>query len=99
MKRSAVALSWWIHKGSRWLAVLIGMLLVASCNRAPDARTHILIWHQKIAGERDLFNEQVARFNAAHPDSVIEALYKENEELRNLFVIAAVAGQGPDIIY
>jgi maltose-binding protein MalE len=30
---------------------------------------------------------------------VIEPLYKENEELRNLFVIAAVAGQGPDLIY
>ncbi len=33
------------------------------------------------------------------PDSVVDTLYKENEELRNLFVIAAVAGQGPDIIY
>ncbi len=26
-------------------------------------------------------------------------LYKENEELRNLYIIAAVAGQGPDLIY
>ena len=34
-----------------------------------------------------------------HPQCVIETLYKENEELRNLFVIAAVAGQGPDLIY
>jgi maltose-binding protein MalE len=74
-------------------------LSTPACERTTDSRQHILIWHQKIGGERDLFNEQIARFNAAHPDCVIDTLYKENEELRNLFVIAAVAGQGPDIIY
>jgi maltose-binding protein MalE len=80
-------------------AALLATTLLASCNRPKDSRTHILIWHQKIGGERDLFNEQVSRFNAAHSDCVVETLYKENEELRNLFVIAAVAGQGPDLIY
>ena len=74
-------------------------MLVSGCQRTTDHCTHVLIWHQKIAGERDLFHEQVARFNATHPNVVIDTLYKENEELRNLFVIAAVAGQGPDIIY
>jgi maltose-binding protein MalE/predicted GIY-YIG superfamily endonuclease len=78
---------------------LLSASLFSSCSRNPDTRTHVLIWHQKIGGERDLFNEQVARFNAAHPEVVVDTLYKENEELRNLFVIAAVAGQGPDIIY
>src|SRR5205807_2181444 len=71
----------------------------SACNRAPDTRTHIRIWHQKISAERDLFHEHVQRFNATHPNCVVDTLYKENEELRNLFVIAAVAGQGPDIIY
>ena len=75
------------------------LVLLTACSHTTDSRTHVLIWHQKIAGERDLFHEQVSRFNAAHPDLVVETLYKENEELRNLFVIAAVAGQGPDIIY
>jgi maltose-binding protein MalE len=81
------------------VAMLVLALLLSGCNQASDGRVHVLIWHQKIAGERDLFNEEVARFNAAHPDWVIETLYKENEELRNLFVIGAVAGQGPEIIY
>ncbi|HJT80000.1 MAG TPA: extracellular solute-binding protein [Chthoniobacterales bacterium] len=81
------------------LVALIFLFGIGGCDRAPDTRTHVLIWHQKIAGERDLFHEQVARFNASHSDVVIDTLYKENEELRNLFVIAAVAGQGPDIIY
>jgi maltose-binding protein MalE len=71
----------------------------AGCDHAKDARTDVLIWHQKIGGERDLFNQHIARFNAAYSDCVAETLYNENEELRNLFVIAAVAGQGPDIIY
>jgi maltose-binding protein MalE len=75
------------------------LLSTPACERTTDSRQHILIWHQKIGGERDLFNEQIARFNSAHSDLVIDTLYKENEELRNLFVIAAAAGQGPDIIY
>ena len=81
------------------LIAIVLMFALAACNQNTDTRAHVLIWHQKIAGERDLFHEQVARFNASHPGIVIDTLYKENEDLRNLFVIAAVAGQGPDIIY
>ncbi|HEY1583461.1 MAG TPA: extracellular solute-binding protein [Chthoniobacterales bacterium] len=81
-------------------ALLVGLFaLCSACQRAPDTRTHIRIWHQKIGGERDLFDEFVRRYNASHPDRVVETLYKENEELRNLYIIAAVAGQGPDLIY
>ena len=74
-------------------------MLLGACQHAPDTLAHIRIWHQKIGGERDLFNEFVRQYNTAHPDQVVEALYKENEELRNLYIIAAVAGQGPDLIY
>lgn len=74
-------------------------LLACGCGEERALRPHIRIWHQKISAERDLFHEQIKRFNAAHPDYFVEDLYKENEELRNLFVIAAVAGQGPEIIY
>ncbi|MBV9009767.1 MAG: extracellular solute-binding protein [Verrucomicrobia bacterium] len=79
--------------------LLAASLALLACQQNRDARVHIRIWHQKIAGERDLFNEEIGEFNAHHPDVVVEALYKENEELRNLFVIAAVAGQGPDVVY
>ena len=78
---------------------LVCLLALAGCQRAPDTRPRIRIWHQKISAERDLFHEHIRRFNATHPEAVVETLYKENEELRNLFVIAAVAGQGPEIIY
>lgn len=78
--------------------VCLLFLLSTSCNR-PDGKLHLRIWHQKIGAERDLFNQLIQKYNATHPDRVVEALYKENEELRNLYIIAAVAGQGPDLIY
>lgn len=84
----------------RVIAILLVVAAVTTgCSRRVDAKRRIQIWHQKISAERDLFHEQVKRFNAAHPEFVVEPLYKENEELRNLFVIAGVAGQGPEIIY
>jgi len=88
-----------MERPSRFALVLACITLFAACHRAPESRTHIRIWHQKIGGERDLFNQFVRQYNASHPDQVVEALYKENEELRNLYIIAAVAGQGPDLIY
>jgi maltose-binding protein MalE len=89
----------------RWWAVLCTVLLVATtagCSALrsePDDRVRIRIWHQKTGAERVLFNEAVARFNAENPHIVIDPLYRETEEMRNLFVIASVAGQGPDLIF
>src|SRR3712207_5468166 len=83
-----------------WRITLLALAFAAiGCQRGADTRPRIRIWHQKISAERDLLHEHIRRFNAAHPESVVETLYKENEELRNLFVVAAVAGQGPEIIY
>jgi maltose-binding protein MalE len=81
--------------------LLLGILLLpllSGCSE-PDDRIRIRIWHQKTGAEREFFNEMVARFNAANPDVVIDPLYRETEELRNLFVIASVGGQGPEIIF
>ena len=82
------------------------LLALAGCRRAspflepgPDGKPRVLIWHQKSGKERALFERLVGEYNAAHPDRRVEALYRENEEMRNLFVIAAVAGQGPDLVY
>ena len=84
----------------RTIALLLAIAAMStSCSRGVESKRRVQIWHQKISAERDLFHEHIKRFNAAHPEYVVEALYKENEELRNLFVIAGVAGQGPEIIY
>ena len=35
----------------------------------------------------------------SHPDRVVELLYKETEELRNLYIVASAGGQGPELVY
>ena len=79
-------------------AFLAAVLILSSC-APPDDRVHIRIWHQKNDVERSFFEEAVAAYNAAHLDRVVEVLYKETEELRNLFIVASVGGQGPELVY
>ncbi|MBI4811777.1 MAG: extracellular solute-binding protein [Ignavibacteriales bacterium] len=39
------------------------------------------------------------RYMQLHPNIHLEAIYKETEELRSGFIIAAIAKQGPDLVY
>ena len=78
---------------------LAGLILLATGCQPPDDRVRIRIWHQKNDVERYFFNEAIAAYNAEHPDRYVEALYKETEELRNLFIVASVGGKGPDLVY
>ncbi len=82
----------------RLLLTLLFAVSLVGC-RPDDGRTRVRIWHQKIGAERAFFNEAVARYNAAQDSVVIEPLYRETEELRNLFVVGAVGGQGPELIF
>jgi len=89
------------YKFVAWSFVLLaGLVLLAGCGKAEEeGPVRIRIWHQKADAERVLFNQIVEEYNATHPDRKVEVLYRETEELRNLFVIAAIAGKGPDIVY
>lgn len=82
------------------LFVFFLLLLCAlpGCTRKSDGRTRVVIWHEKNGVARTVFEQMLAKYNAAHPDRVVEALYREPEELRNLYIVASVAGQGPDLI-
>jgi maltose-binding protein MalE len=71
---------------------------VAGCASAPDV-PRIRIWHQKIGPERLFFERVVAQYNADNTDHVVEVLYRETEEARNLFVIASVGGKGPELLF
>lgn len=88
-------------KQKRWTVLLVlgCMLLAAGCGGRHDDRTLIRIWHQKSTPERLLLEEIIQRFNTAQTEIVVESLFKENEELRNLFVTAAVGGQGPELVF
>lgn len=74
------------------------MLNIFSC--APkDPRPRIVIWHQMMVDERKILEKHIKKYMELNPDIVVEQLYKETEELRSGYIIAAIAGQGPDLIY
>lgn len=82
-----------------FLLAVLALAVLPGCQSDDDGVTVVRVWHQKDAGERDFFNEAVARFNASQDTIRIEALYKETEELRNHYVFAAIGGRGPELIY
>ncbi|MBM2841705.1 MAG: Maltose/maltodextrin transporter, substrate binding periplasmic protein MalE, partial [Bacteroidetes bacterium] len=49
--------------------------------------------------ERLILADQLKQFMAAHPGVTAEEIYKETEQLRSGFIVAAIAGQGPDLVY
>ena len=49
--------------------------------------------------ERSVLKDLLERYQKAHPGIELVQLYKETEELRSGYVIAAIAGQGPDLVY
>jgi maltose-binding protein MalE len=75
------------------------LLACAGCTPPREAPDRLVIWHQKTGAERAFFEEAVASYNRQHPGEQVVALYREGEELRNSFIIAAVAGQGPDLVF
>ena len=74
-------------------------LLAAGCTPPHEDPDRVVIWHQKTGAERAFFEEAVAAYNRDNPTERVVALYREGEELRNSFIIAAVAGQGPDLVF
>lgn len=79
------------------LAALTGQL--GGCRRHDDGRIRITMWHQDRIDVRLILQRQLDRFMQMHPEVRVEQLFKETEELRSGFIIAALAGQGPEIVY
>ena len=81
------------------LILALTLLLLGGCRRGGDERIRITIWHQDRIDVRVILQRQLARFMQIHPEVRAEELFKETEELRSGFIIAALAGQGPEIVY
>ncbi len=80
-------------------AILAAGSLGCSSGSRSDLST-VVIWHQMRPDERDVLRAQLARYQQeVEPGTTILELYKETEELRSGFVIASIAGQGPDLVY
>jgi maltose-binding protein MalE len=80
------------------LCLAPSVIILPGCRSADDPR-RIVIWHQMRVDERVLLEEQLRQFMSAHPGVTVEQIYKETEELRSGFIVAAIAGQGPDLVY
>lgn len=74
-------------------------LLFLSCSSENPHEIRIVIWHQKPPGEREIFESAVKKYMENHPGVKVIVLYKETEELRSAYIISAIAGKGPDIVY
>src|SRR4249920_216285 len=82
----------------RWCSLSALLVLASGCSQH-DSRTEITIWHQSRPLEYRLLRDEIAKFEEAHPQVRVRALYKETEELRSGFQAAALAGGGPELIY
>lgn len=82
----------------RFLGCLL-LLAPAACTPPREAPDRLVIWHQKTGAERTFFEEIIREYGRRNPGDKVTALYREGEELRNSFIIAAVAGQGPDLVF
>jgi len=80
--------------------VLLALMFIptVSCRRERDPN-HIVIWHQMRVDERLILEDQLRQFMKENPGITVEQIYKETEELRSEFIISAIAGQGPDLVY
>jgi arabinogalactan oligomer / maltooligosaccharide transport system substrate-binding protein/arabinogalactan oligomer / maltooligosaccharide transport system permease protein len=72
--------------------------LFASCSN-PKNDNEIVIWHNMRPEETAVFQKQLNEFMKLNPGIKVTQLYKETEEMRSSYIIAAIAGQGPDLIY
>jgi len=82
-----------------WIICTVVILLsLTSCSHRNES-DRIVIWHQMRVDEREILENQMKAFMALHPGIRVEAIYKETEELRSGFIIAAIARQGPDLVY
>jgi len=82
----------------RLVAIFLVFLFI-SCSKDNPERVRIVIWHQKPPGEREILEQAVKRYMEHHPNVKVIVLYKETEELRSAYIISAIAGKGPDIVY
>lgn len=49
--------------------------------------------------EREVLQRHLDNFMRLNPEIKVTQLYKETEELRSGFIVAAIGGQGPDLVY
>jgi arabinogalactan oligomer / maltooligosaccharide transport system permease protein len=77
--------------------VIFLFLLLFSCgSRNPN---RILVWHSMRPVEAELLRKELAVFQKRHPDWQFSELYYQNETARTNYIISALGGSGPELIW
>lgn len=85
-------------KRLRFLIFFFSALIFYSCGKKSDDN-QIVIWHNMRPEEKQVLQQQLDEYMKLNPGVKVIELYKETEEMRSGFIIAAIGGQGPDLIY
>ncbi len=76
------------------LAVLF--LAFGSAKRDPN---DLVIWTQDLPAGRVVLDSLLDRYERANPGVRANQIYYETEEVRSNFIVAALGGSGPDLVY
>jgi len=79
-----------------FVALLVLMFTFGTSRRDPN---EIVIWTQDLAAGRSVLDSLLDEFMVAHPGIRVHETYYETEELRSNYIIAAIGGSGPDLVY
>lgn len=81
------------------------VVLLFGC--ANEREKVITVWTQMNPGERNVLREMLEKFATEHPDGKeltakgykFRELFYETEPIRTNFMIAALGGSGPELVY
>ena len=79
-----------------FLILVVLLFSFGSSRRDPD---EIVIWTQDLPAGRAVLDSLLTEFMQQHLGTKVSEIYYETEELRSNFIVAAVGGSGPDLIY
>ncbi|RMG69202.1 MAG: extracellular solute-binding protein [Calditrichaeota bacterium] len=81
------------------LAVLLGILLIFSAGCQQHAQKRFIVWSQLRPVERAKLQEKLNEFGRRYPRYQFKELFYETEQLRTNYIIAALAGKGPQVVH
>ena len=75
----------------------ISIFLITACQHSSQKR--FLVWSQLRPVERAKLQEKLNQFGRRYPQYEFKELFYETEQLRTNYIIAALAGKGPQVIH
>jgi arabinogalactan oligomer/maltooligosaccharide transport system permease protein len=85
------------HKKSSLFLLILVLFLFGCAQKKPI--NEIVIWHNMRPEEKTVLQRQINEFMVLHPEIKVSELYRETETMRSGYIIAAIGGQGPDLVY